>query len=130
MPTFNRKDICNAYSYFIDRWRWGFLNEAIAPGDRRIREAALLYSRKLGRIQARGLNEGGHFFPGLSGKTPPPLSRNAKTIYVALVKKHIGVHSTKPACKGCSGRGWVVSKKCPLLESGAAACHCQCTGKG
>ena len=105
---FNRVDICNAYSYFIDRWRWGFFNEVIAPGDGRVREAAIRFSHKLGRIQARGLKEGIHFFPGLSGQQPPPLTRNAKAIYAALVKRHLGVHSTKPACKQCCGRGWVI----------------------
>jgi hypothetical protein len=83
-----RFDICAAYSHFSNAWRWGYFNNAIAPGDETIRDAVFKYDQQLEALR---------YQPGLSDSQLRTLSPNAKAIYTSLVKKHLGVRSTAPA---------------------------------
>jgi len=93
----DRFDICAAYHHFIDRWRWGYLNDAIPPGDRQVRDAALKYDAQMHRLKRKWAAqlEGLKYQPGLSDRQLATLTPNAKAIYMGLVRKHLGVHSTR-----------------------------------
>lgn len=92
----SRFDICAAYSHFIDQWRWGYFNEAITPGEEHVRDQALKYEAQVTRLKRKWANQLDRlrYTPGLSDSKLATLTPNAKAIYMGLVKKHLGVHST------------------------------------
>jgi hypothetical protein len=80
--TYNQFDIMSAHYHFCRCWRQGDYNQAIAPGDIRVKMLVLKWDAQLFRLKYR---------PGLSDSKLSTMQPNAKAIYMRLVKTHLGV---------------------------------------
>jgi hypothetical protein len=103
----NRFDIAAAYYHFAHCNRWGWFNALDEQEHERLNQYCWRKAHQLARLRYK---------PGLSNRQLATISPNAKAIYMGLVRRYLGVHSTAPlpTCRLCGAE---------QQEHNAARCH-------